>query len=185
MSDERPNPVIEQLRAAVDKALEVTDQLVTQAAVDEAITAVLAAVEPYVMSNISAGVGGQPLMRQTWQQLYEAEHERRVRGDEWATIVADLDRCEHGRHEGDVCGGASGCNGPSKGNPKLTGAQDRVTFDDAVYGAARHLRFPARCIGFGIDASPICVPSRERMREIAHVEKRALTAADYYRRDRR
>lgn len=27
-------------------------------------------------------------------------------------LVADLDRCEHGRHEGDVC---SGCGGPSHG----------------------------------------------------------------------
>jgi hypothetical protein len=38
-------------------------------------------------------------------------------------ILADLDRCEHGRHEGDICSGATGCNGPSKGNPLLvTGA---------------------------------------------------------------
>lgn len=34
-------------------------------------------------------------------------------------IFYDLDRCEHGRHEGDVCSGKSGCNGPSKGNPHI------------------------------------------------------------------
>lgn len=31
-----------------------------------------------------------------------------------ATLLADLDRCVHGRHEGDVC---SNCGGPSRGNP--------------------------------------------------------------------
>lgn len=31
-------------------------------------------------------------------------------------ILGDLDRCEHGRHEGDDC---SSCGGPSKGNPKF------------------------------------------------------------------
>lgn len=31
-------------------------------------------------------------------------------------ILNDLDRCEHGRHEGDYC---ASCGGPSKGNPKF------------------------------------------------------------------
>ncbi len=34
-------------------------------------------------------------------------------------LLSDLDRCEHGRHAGDVCSGVAGCNGPSKGNPFL------------------------------------------------------------------
>lgn len=36
------------------------------------------------------------------------------RDSELAAILTDLDRCEHGRHEGDVC---AGCGGPSLGNP--------------------------------------------------------------------
>jgi hypothetical protein len=32
-----------------------------------------------------------------------------------ATFCSDLDRCEHGRHRGDVCGGCRG--GVSLGNP--------------------------------------------------------------------
>lgn len=36
----------------------------------------------------------------------------------FAQMVSDLDRCPHGRHEGDVCGGPTGCNGPSVGNIK-------------------------------------------------------------------
>jgi hypothetical protein len=34
-----------------------------------------------------------------------------------AKILSDLDRCEHGRHEGDICSGTRGCNGPSRGDP--------------------------------------------------------------------
>lgn len=34
-------------------------------------------------------------------------------------ILRDLDRCPHGRHEGDYCSGLSGCNGPSLGNPLI------------------------------------------------------------------
>lgn len=32
-------------------------------------------------------------------------------------LVGDLFRCEHGRKNGDVCSGETGCNGPSKGGP--------------------------------------------------------------------
>lgn len=34
-------------------------------------------------------------------------------------ILTDLDRCRHGRHEGDSCGPADDCNGTSAGNPWL------------------------------------------------------------------
>ncbi|MET7944251.1 hypothetical protein [Streptomyces sp. NPDC005302] len=34
-------------------------------------------------------------------------------------ILTDLDRCRHGRHEGDPCGPADECNGTSAGNPWL------------------------------------------------------------------
>jgi hypothetical protein len=39
------------------------------------------------------------------------------------TLLSELDRCSHGRHRGDVCGGASGCNGPSVGNGYLSEGQ--------------------------------------------------------------
>lgn len=46
-----------------------------------------------------------------------------------AKIVADLDRCPHGRHRGDVCSGAAGCDGPSKGNPHLPAPGEVVGYD--------------------------------------------------------
>lgn len=54
----------------------------------------------------------------------------------WAALVADLDRCEHGRHWGDDCGD---CGTTSKGNP--------------------HLR-PNEVIGYGVHGDPIYMPYR-------------------------
>lgn len=53
-------------------------------------------------------------VRQTWQQLYEREHAERLELQGYRTMLADLSRNEHGRHEGDIDGSM-----PSKGNPHL------------------------------------------------------------------
>jgi hypothetical protein len=71
------------------------------------------------------------------ERLRRAEkEERRLQG--LSVVLSDLDRCEHGRHEGDVCGGATGCNGPSHGNPFVTD----------------------RRIGTGLGQRPIVIPER-------------------------
>lgn len=56
---------------------------------------------------------------------------------EAARILADLDRCEHGRHIDDPCFGCPG--GLSAGNPHLRAGQT---------------------IGYGLDGIPIVVPGR-------------------------
>lgn len=38
----------------------------------------------------------------------------------WAALVADLDRCVHGRHQGDACGS---CGGTSTGNHRMRPGQ--------------------------------------------------------------
>jgi hypothetical protein len=58
----------------------------------------------------------------------------------WAALVADLDRCQHGRHHGDPCGPADDCTGTSAGNP--------------------HLR-PGQVIGYGLRGDQIVMPDRE------------------------
>lgn len=63
------------------------------------------------MSGVT--INGEP---QTWQQLYEREREQRRDGDRFRRLVADLSRCQHGRHRGDVC---SACGGSSVGNTLL------------------------------------------------------------------
>lgn len=58
-----------------------------------------------------------PVMRSLmWRELYERERERSFELSDKARLVADIDRCEHGRHWGDIC---AECGGPSLGNPLL------------------------------------------------------------------
>ena len=75
-----------------------------------------------------------PITVGEYVERLEAELERLRR---LAILASDLDRCEHGRHEGDVCGGLSGCNGPSHGNPHMG---------------------PDRTIGYTLGARPYRVP---------------------------
>lgn len=89
-------------------------------------------------------VGGKDL---SWVDREALERQSRRRADEFALILSDLDRCEHGRHAGDVCGGASGCNGPSHGNP--------IANENAGH------------IGYGMDRRPIVVPARRRVSDPA------------------
>lgn len=91
--------------------------------------------------------------------------------DEWRRLVLDLDRCEHGRHEGDPCSGESGCNGPSKGNPLI--AAESYLAEQRLEDRFGFGKVPPRLIGFGLDGVPICIPER--------VMGRAPEPEDYYR----
>lgn len=64
------------------------------------------------LSNIS--IDGEP---QTWQQMYEREKAERLRLEGYTLMLSDLDRNEHGRHEGD--GDTYDPSGRSHGNPHL------------------------------------------------------------------
>ncbi|MET9729727.1 hypothetical protein ABZZ79_03370 [Streptomyces sp. NPDC006458] len=60
--------------------------------------------------------------------------------DRWVlrllSVLSDLDRCEHGRHEGDPC---ESCGGSSAGNPHVG---------------------PDRVIGYGRYGTPLVLPTR-------------------------
>ena len=61
-------------------------------------------------------------------------------------ILTDLDRCQHGRHQGDPCGPADDCNGTSTGNP--------------------HLR-PGQVIGYDLRGEQIVMPDRDHKHDPA------------------
>lgn len=61
-------------------------------------------------------------------------------------ILTDLDRCQHGRHQGDPCGPADDCNGTSAGNPWLQ---------------------PGMVIGHGLRGDPIVMPDRDHKHDPA------------------
>lgn len=109
---------------------------------------------------------------ETWKERAEKLEAEVQRLRPWANLVADLDRCEHGRHEGDVCSGVHplGCNGPSRGNPiEAAAVMDparRRDHHSRVEWWAEQMNdgvVPGGLIGFTVHARPICVPSRESM----------------------
>lgn len=62
-----------------------------------------------------------------------------------ARLLADLDRCEHGRHVGDACFSCPGS--VSEGNPHLP---------------------EGKTIGYGLDGVPIVMPSRSAKHDPAN-----------------
>ena len=68
-------------------------------------------------------------------------HERERRLIALVGVLLDLDRCPHGRHEGDTC---CSCGGVSTGNPEMRTGQ---------------------VIGYGLDGVPIVMPDREHKRD--------------------
>lgn len=86
-------------------------------------------------SSVSISEGGE--WRQlTWRELAERAQSEVTALGAYRSVLADLSRCEHGRHLGDVC---SSCGGPSHGNLVLT---------------------PGLVIGHTIDGRPITVPAK-------------------------
>lgn len=79
--------------------------------------------------------------RLTWREAYDHLAERLRRADALAGVLADLDRCEHGRHEGDICTGVNGCDGPSEGNPH---AQQGQVIGYGLAGKRRPIVMPPR-----------------------------------------
>ena len=70
------------------------------------------------LSNVS--ING---VRQTWEQMYEREHEAHLALQGYRTMLSDMDRNASGRHEGDYDSYATGNGGISAGNPHLTTGQ--------------------------------------------------------------
>lgn len=73
-------------------------------------------------SDAVVGTSGMTVdgKRLTWPDAFARMVERFRQAEQLAVLLEDLDRCEHGRHEGNDC---SGCGGPSHGNP-LSGGPD-------------------------------------------------------------
>jgi hypothetical protein len=73
-----------------------------------------------------------------------------MRDSALAAVLADLDRCEHGRHKGDICSGKmpGGCGGPSHGNPHMEEGEvigyGIGGYDDPIVFPGRTLKMDAR-----------------------------------------
>lgn len=123
-------------------------------------------------SHTTVGYGTDHEHRLTWREESEQQRERISTLSEWYTIASNLDRCEHGRHEGDVC---SSCGGPSKGNPLVVAAVTRdVSWDPMDDGSVElaiangpTLSVQAGQVGYGLSGEPMVLPERERRNDPA------------------
>lgn len=109
-----------------------------------------------VISNVSVGLAGGGHQRLTWRELAEHNDVNYKRAEKWHALVADLDRCKHGRHSSDEC---SMCGGMSEGNPHLQ---------------------PGAILGFDISGRVYVVPAKEDRYDIeawGPHEKDAVLAA--------
>jgi hypothetical protein len=66
---------------------------------------------------------------------------------QWAALLADLDRCQHGRHDGDECSSGGDCTGTSAGNPHL---------------------IPGQVIGYNRYGDRIVMPDRDHKHDLAN-----------------
>ena len=141
------DPTITDLRRELEKAHEALEAASLHLARHAEMNAALHC-SPNVMysplhAKVIAAMHGitHALQRTEPQHLPTLDH--RSSDGVWAALVADLDRCMHGRHQGDDCGS---CGGPSKGN--------------------HHLK-PGTVIGYGLRGDHIVMPDREHKHDPA------------------
>ncbi|HWM95534.1 MAG TPA: hypothetical protein VNO54_00615 [Streptosporangiaceae bacterium] len=135
------DPTITDLRRELEKArhalIDAQSHLASHAEMNAALHCATTVMYSPLHAKVTAAI------QQTEHALARTDHpeaptlDSRSSDGPWAALVADLDRCEHGRHQGDAC---DSCGPWSHGNP--------------------HLR-PGSVIGFGLRGDAIVMPARE------------------------
>lgn len=140
------DPTITDLRRELEKArLALIDAQSHLAAHAEANAALHCATEVFyspLHAKVTAAIAGiEHALARTDRPLPTLDSQSS--DGTWAALAADLDRCEHGRHEGDDCGD---CGFRSHGNLLLR---------------------PGTVIGYGLRGDRIVVPDREHKHDPA------------------
>lgn len=145
------DPTITDLRRELDKAREALASAETHLARHAEMNAALHCSERVMYSplhaKVTAAIAGidYALARTEPGPALPTQDSQSPDGV-WAALVSDLDRCEHGRHQGDPCGPAGDCTGTSAGNP--------------------HLPF-GNVIGYGLRGDLIVMPDRDHKHDPA------------------
>jgi hypothetical protein len=141
------DPTVTDLRRELEKAREALTAAETHLARHAEMNAALHCAERVMYSPLHAKVAtamhgvDHALARTEPDPEDDAASEASRRRDRGLlAVLADLDRCQHGRHQGDACGPADACTGSSAGNP--------------------HLR-PGQVIGYSLRGAPIVMPDRD------------------------
>lgn len=134
------DPTVTDLRRELDKARDaLTDaaiHLARHAEMNAALHCATNVMYSPLHAKVTAAIRGiDHALERTEQQNLPTSDSQSSDGV-WAALVADLDRCEHGRHVGDPCGS---CGTNSRGNPHMV-VGDIVGY--GIYG--HHIVMPDR-----------------------------------------
>jgi hypothetical protein len=142
------DPVITDLRRELEKArhalIDAQSHLAAHAEMNAALHCATTVMYSPLHAKVTAALGQiEHALLRTEPGPNLPTLDSRTSDGTWAAILADLDRCEHGRHEGDDCGS---CDGPSHGNPNIR---------------------PGHVIGYGLRRDPIVMPDRDHKHDPA------------------
>jgi hypothetical protein len=135
------DPTITDLRRELEKArhalIDAQSHLAAHAHMNAALHCATEVFYSPLHAKVTAAIAGtEHALRRTDRPTVPTLDSRSGDGP-WAALVADLDRCQHGRHQGDDCGS---CGGHSRGNPYLR---------------------PGEVIGYGLRGGSIVMPDRD------------------------
>ena len=142
-------PTLTDLRRELEKArralIDTQSHLTAHAQMNAALHCATEVFHSPLHAKVTAAIAGiEHALARTDRPLPTLDHHSS--DGVWAALVADLDRCHHGRHQGDACGPADVCTGTSAGNP--------------------HLR-PGQVIGYGLRGDHIVMPDRDHKHDPA------------------
>lgn len=108
---------------------------------------------------------GGEFVPHTWRKRADDLQQERDRAQAFARVLHDLNRCEHGRHEGDAC--SSGCaGGISLGNPVMRLADEFLGQPGMPPGSEGvPTQPPLRTVGYDISGNPIVVPDTANLND--------------------
>ncbi|MGW8679598.1 hypothetical protein ACWGNN_00765 [Streptomyces sp. NPDC055817] len=141
------DPTVTDLRRELEKARDALAATETHLARHAEMNAALHCADRVMYSPLHAKVAAA--IGQIDHALARTDHPNAPTLDSqdpegvWAALVANLDRCEHGRHQGDDCGS---CGGVSRGNPHM---------------------IPGSVIGYGLRGDKIVMPDRDHKHDPA------------------
>lgn len=142
------DPTITDLRRELDKAraalIDAQSHLSAHAHMNAALHCATEVFYSPLHAKVTAAIQGiEHALLRTESALTAPTLDSQSSDGVWAALVADLDRCQHGRHVGDPCGS---CGTNSHGNPHM------------VVGDI---------VGYGIYGHPIVMPDREHKHDPA------------------
>lgn len=134
------DPTITDLRRELDKArlalIDTQTHLASHAQMNAALHCATTVMYSPLHAKVTTAIAGIEHALARTEQPNTPTLDSQSADGPWAALVADLDRCQHGRHWGDAC---ADCGHTSHGNPWLR---------------------PKHVIGYGVHGDEIVMPYR-------------------------